>query len=136
MWHFVLTHGGYLTRGSSVREFESRREQGKTRLQFSRRIYSTPKYLFYNKNRWQSDKIKEYGNARVMSSNPIAYHISESDVVNNSVPWGREFESRREKGKPCLQIARRICYTQKYPFLNKNRLQSDEIPKSSKVNKK
>ena len=71
-----------------------------------------------------------------MSSNPIAYHISESDVVNNSVPWGREFESRREKGKPRLQISRRICYTQKYPFLNRNRLQSDEIQKSTKVNNK
>ena len=58
------------------------REQGKTRLQFSRRIYYTPKYLLYNKSRWQSDKIKEYGNARVMSSNPVAYHISELDLVN------------------------------------------------------
>ena len=58
------------------------REQGKTRLEFSRRIYYTPKYLLYNKSRWQSDKIKEYGNARVMSSNPVAYHISELDLVN------------------------------------------------------
>ena len=116
MWHFVLTHGGYLTRGSSVREFESRREQGKPVFNF---LEEFSKIFIFNKNRWQSDKIKEYGNARVMSSNPIAYHISESDVVNNSVPWGREFESRREKGKPRLQISRRICYTQKYPFINK-----------------
>ena len=119
--------------GSSVREFESRREQGKPVFNF---LEEFSKIFIFNKNRWQSDKIKEYGNARVMSSNPVAYHISELDLVNNSVPWGGEFESRREKGKPRLQISRRICYTQKYPFLNKNRLQSDEIQKSTKVNNK
>ena len=64
---------GYVTRGRGGREIESRREQGKSRFQFPRRIYYTPKYLFHNKTKLQSDRIQKYGIGGVMNSNPVAY---------------------------------------------------------------
>ena len=69
----LCTHGGICNSEPWGREFESRREQGKNRLQFSRTIYYTPKYLFHNKNKLQSDKIQKYGIGGVMNSNPVAY---------------------------------------------------------------
>ena len=66
-------HSGICNSGPWGREFESRREQGKNRLQFSRTIYYTPKYLFHNKNKLQSDKIQKYGIGGVMNSNSVAY---------------------------------------------------------------
>ena len=59
MWHFVLTHGGYLTRGSSVREFESRREQGKNRLQNFQKNIVYSKCTFFNKKKLQLDTVQK-----------------------------------------------------------------------------
>ena len=71
MWHFVLTHGGYLTRGHRFVSSNPVANKGKPAFNFLEEYIILQNIYFQNKNRWQSDKVKEYGNARVMSLNPV-----------------------------------------------------------------